>query len=437
MNKSRIRNIFAFFVVAVGIILNPWVIGLLLGRHNGFRFTTNLKIIVIEVPIIAFGIAMLFFYDQFYRNVKQHWKYLIFVCCFSIFSLEIMIRLLFPNQYPTFSNIKGRYQINGNPSMWTNIYAPSDYAVYALKKNLNLDLADTLYGYTQHIVTNNDGFRNQEKTDGGIHIMMLGDSVTFGMGVNDAETFPAQLQDLSLGQYQVSNFGIPGWGPAEYYLTYRWYVSQVKPNLIIIGLFPANDFSNLDDSTWTDKDTGSLPTAPIRRKDFFLDKEQHVRSSNYLYKIPILRDSATFVFFWREMIYPLVKVLRRTSPVDSKELTLKIINDISKNAGCKVLILLLPAQYHYPDNYQIDDFRHRLEKSDNKVYVIDFYPIIRERYADLYADSDHFNREGNYIIAHVIYNFINENKLILTVPDESERIWEKTDPHLGHWQIEH
>ena len=75
-----------------------------------------------------------------------------------------------------------------------------------------MKVTDTVYGYTQHIVTNSDGFRSHGNTQGVNPIMILGDSVTFGVGVNNDESFPAQLQDLSDHQYRVFNFGVGGWG---------------------------------------------------------------------------------------------------------------------------------------------------------------------------------------------------------------------------------
>src|SRR5262249_50407028 len=46
-------------------------------------------------------------------------------------------------------------------------------------------------------------------------VLFFGDSYTFGLGVNDTETMPYRVGGKSHGQYQVFNFGFPGYGPHQ------------------------------------------------------------------------------------------------------------------------------------------------------------------------------------------------------------------------------
>ena len=410
--RVYVRNIFGFSAIFIGIIFNPWSIRLFTGRHDSFRADTIFKIIIAELTIIAFGIVIIFFFEHLHRMVKQQWKFLLFLFLFSLFSIEVMIRFLYPSQYQTSSEIKSmiRYEVNDKPSKFAEIYASSNYYAYALKQNLNMKQTDTLYGVSQHIVTDNNGFRNHGRVQGKPSIMILGDSVTFGVGVNNDESFPAQLQNLLANEYNVYNFGVGGWGIAEYYLTYQRYAPDIKPKLIVIGLFPANDFADLDNSLWDGKEKGLLPSPPLLRRDVFIDNEEHLRSNDYLYKIPILPNFKSFVLLDRQLIKPVFRLMRMS--IDSKQLTLRIIKEIQKSFEGKILILLLPAQYHYPNKYSPNQFRDRLKELSNGVHVIDFYPIIREKYSELYVDGSHFTRNGNDIVARNIQNYIIKNRLL-------------------------
>ena len=73
-------------------------------------------------------------------------------------------------------------------------------------------------------------------------IAMVGDSFTYGYGVDDHETLPVHMEHVlnSKGkeQFQVFNFGIAGYNTAQ---TYRLLVNKVipfKPHVVIYNYFP-------------------------------------------------------------------------------------------------------------------------------------------------------------------------------------------------------
>lgn len=65
--------------------------------------------------------------------------------------------------------------------------------------------------------TGPDGFRVVPKAsaDSTSCVLLLGGSFVFGNGVQDSETFAAQLVKLGNGRVAVHNFGITGWGPHQ------------------------------------------------------------------------------------------------------------------------------------------------------------------------------------------------------------------------------
>jgi len=76
---------------------------------------------------------------------------------------------------------------------------------------------------------------NQAATLTRPEVILLGCSYTYGMGINDQETFAFLIQD-SLKHNNVINFGVPGYGNVQSYLQLKDYVAQGNhPTLAIIN----------------------------------------------------------------------------------------------------------------------------------------------------------------------------------------------------------
>jgi hypothetical protein len=72
------------------------------------------------------------------------------------------------------------------------------------------------------------------------NIAVLGDSYSFGNGVNDGEPFPAILADLLVGRANVVNLGVPGYGLSQQIRLYYEF-GQVYQPLIVLLQFTNND----------------------------------------------------------------------------------------------------------------------------------------------------------------------------------------------------
>ncbi len=107
------------------------------------------------------------------------------------------------------------------------------------------------------MIANSLGYRNREfslkKLSGTYRIVCIGDSTTFGFGVDWNDAWPCRLEELlnarsGGGRFEVINAGVPG------YTSYQGlqYVKQVlpalQPNLVIVT-FGNNDGWSWDDHT--------------------------------------------------------------------------------------------------------------------------------------------------------------------------------------------
>jgi lysophospholipase L1-like esterase len=92
--------------------------------------------------------------------------------------------------------------------------------------------------------TNAQRFRGPEvdphKPEGVVRVACLGDSHTWGEGVEVHETWPAQLQALARPGVEVLNCGVNGYDTLQEALWYERFVEPFDPDVVLVGYF-AND----------------------------------------------------------------------------------------------------------------------------------------------------------------------------------------------------
>ncbi|MFC1808786.1 SGNH/GDSL hydrolase family protein [Candidatus Omnitrophota bacterium] len=77
-------------------------------------------------------------------------------------------------------------------------------------------------------------------------VLIVGDSVAFGLGVDDQNTLASQLQIMLGNSYQVVNAGVSGYGTKEILATIEKHRNQQYAHLIYVAC--SNDFRNYNDS---------------------------------------------------------------------------------------------------------------------------------------------------------------------------------------------
>jgi lysophospholipase L1-like esterase len=100
--------------------------------------------------------------------------------------------------------------------------------------------------------------------DGGLRVVCLGDSFTFGWGVEDGETYPVQLEEAladlvtaraagdtgssgprsSAVDVEVLNVGLPGYNTWQEHRLYEKLVRPMKPDVVVLGWY-LNDLDPL------------------------------------------------------------------------------------------------------------------------------------------------------------------------------------------------
>ncbi len=151
---------------------------------------------------------------------------------------------------------------------------------------------------------NNLGFRGEhleiDKAKEIKRIAFIGDSYILGWGVKENESFAELLGNklLSTGiNAEIINAGVPGVGVDYYYLTLKNKIIPLKPDVVMIGIYLANDLSDFNYFQWTVSDK-ELPVKIDSLLEFVdTDNTRRLKALPSRYKWPVLRNSHLFIFF--------------------------------------------------------------------------------------------------------------------------------------------
>ncbi len=128
----------------------------------------------------------------------------------------------------------------------------------------NVELPEASDEFVVTIRSNAQGFRSRHdfsQPTEARKVAFLGDSYTFGSGVEDEETFPSVLE-ASMPNTQSYNFGIGAFGVDQMWLTLRHYALPLKPDLVILSFIRYDLDRSLSsyrqDHVWRQKPTFRL-----------------------------------------------------------------------------------------------------------------------------------------------------------------------------------
>ncbi|MBI5056262.1 MAG: SGNH/GDSL hydrolase family protein [Nitrospirae bacterium] len=198
----------------------------------------------------------------------------------------------------------------------SDMWAPSDFNKVELKKNYTGKYPSNEFpGKYVTVKTNNLGLRDDQevtydKPKDKKRILIIGDSYTFGLFVESGDAYPSILKQLLKedgSKYEVINAGFPGYNADEEYVWLRNEGIKFKPDIIILGFYIGNDL-NINRNNWildssglplkldTGKKLGTYVDQYGRRRendDFVMATE--TVGYEYVYKIPVLRESQFFI----------------------------------------------------------------------------------------------------------------------------------------------
>lgn len=126
--------------------------------------------------------------------------------------------------------------------MWPRLQFSPEYSV---KMPPDTVMVNGMPGEWKFIYTvNADGYRGKAVPITNVYdkdnIVILGDSYSFGLGVNDGEEFPAIMSDKLQSSHNIVNLGSAGWGLGQQIRRYFEFGQLFKPKTVILQ-YSAND----------------------------------------------------------------------------------------------------------------------------------------------------------------------------------------------------
>lgn len=177
------------------------------------------------------------------------------------------------------------------------MFEESDYLPYRLRRGYRGRLATDEFDTTVRI--NSRGYRGDEVApdeDDVFRILIIGDSFTFGWGVEDTETYAFRLQLLLSRRHparriEVINAGFAaGYSPDTYYLYLKREGLALNPDLIVVGAYVGNDLDSAAafENEWPERDADGLPLRIRNTQSIVVGNMLLPRDVPLRYRVPVL-----------------------------------------------------------------------------------------------------------------------------------------------------
>lgn len=341
-----------------------------------------------------------------------------FIILFSIFIvLEFTVRCLRPDI--VLLGINNNFFIKDK-------FGPD---TFGFKANLNGNI------FGKNFQTNDLGFRvfsshsKLVSQDNQCTILMLGDSLAFGPGVDVEKTFPF-LVGQKINHCNVINTSVIGYGINDYYRLLTYMLKRFQFDIIVINMC-LNDFSPesqnlirnfLQFSTPVKTITvWQMPRVFFERNRDDLDFNAFLRKHSRLYLL--MRNyllDVSRIFFEAEAKYYALPDTQKIIP-----LKLKQLRDLAEKNNKKIIFFLFPFEYQLRSNRSANILfpQDVIKKAarENHLLLFDLYPSFKEALSREYMDSKslyltgdpmHFSEKGHKIISDQITSILVKNNLI-------------------------
>ncbi|MBW2989051.1 hypothetical protein KY358_01900 [Candidatus Woesearchaeota archaeon] len=334
-----------------------------------------------------------------------------------------------------------------------SLYKKDDILVY--KNRANLDYTSTTKEFEVNYHTNDFGLREYSdyryKKKEGIRVLTVGDSFTFGIGLDHEDTFQKLLeQKLKNNDINASviNAGVSGYGSKQALELLRLELKAYQPDLVIFSFYN-NDVN--DDMIY---DSFTVEEGCLIKKDMgSLKKNLYFHSRAYM----LYQSSKSYLMFGikpiRDMLYKIRNSLIKINlakkatiayPILYKDYSkgleagwiesmknIKEMDNLCKKNDCTFILAYIPSRIQVNRRHREDYLeRNKLSKEDfnfkkpsqmlaefskkNDIIYIDLWEGFDKMEVDdeniqiYYSFDPHFNKNGSDVISSILYDRLRE-----------------------------
>ncbi len=348
---------------------------------------------------------------------------------FAIITAEVVLHLIpFDNSFELIRLLEQQWESD-------------DELLLHLKPDLNLDIkGHPDFRYT--VRTNADGLRD-EAFVGHFDIAAIGDSFTFGFGVEGDESWPAILENLS-GK-RVANLGWAGWNSHVYPTTISRYAIPLNTSIWLWAFFNNDLLESVEaeaflSSGQTDylaqkKNSHNQTDAPF----FINSRLAQFLAIQFNPQLRLLPDSGDKLYDDGNLRMLVSHYPWETTAPDNplvargwqlSEAALLKAQNLANEHDAILIVLYIPSREHvyWPlikdilndvDVKQLDDVETRLANycQTHNIPYLNLLPEMQERALQarqmFYFPSDgHWNQHGHQLAAELIYEFLLQKELL-------------------------
>ena len=245
-----------------------------------------------------------------------------------------------------------------------------------------------------------------EKPKGKFRILVLGDSMTVGPGIENVEnTYPKKLEyylneKLQLPQFEIINTAGPGWNTDTQ--LYDLFINGFKfqPDMVFLGYYH-NDIPRPD---FLSCDAGEIELISDKGPLKNLLKQSH------LYKFVNLKINRLLEKIGNKPKFTdCIKAAYSSIGWDMLKVYLDAINMACVIRNVKLVIGVIPLMYQLDDNYPIPEVHSKIMGycKERSIECIDFYEDgfkgLDEKSLIISENDRHLNADGAGVVARSIY----------------------------------
>jgi lysophospholipase L1-like esterase len=288
------------------------------------------------------------------------------------------------------------------------------------------------------VTINSRGFRGPEvvspKPAGRFRLVIIGDSLTFGWGVGDAETFGARLEqllhkNLPDRNIEVINLGVGGYNTRQEVALLKRNVARLEPDMVLVGFY-SNDVPEAVENQALSAPGGTAAGRPEKGRVLHINPtptdwwNRLLRRSRVLYTtgraLRRLTGSGEWGMSGFSMELDLLQGKQSTSldrAWETVEHQLGELRSIADAYRFSAGIVVLPCREQVMGQYATAQYQSRVRAIADRLgfFVIDPLPRLagsETKKEELFIpyDRNHPSAAGHVVIAQAIFEYLNGNE---------------------------
>jgi hypothetical protein len=391
LTKEAILVFSGIVMIAAGIIFNGSYVSLLLNLD--MNYTEIIIVRIIELYIIGIGALFIVFRKYI------HFKILV------IAGISTLICFAYPLAYDLYKGYMSFMQFQSeNYIRDTHV---KDSRLGWKPKASSIGKHSKKGSFNVEYIIDENGFKkvNNYTDSPDFSIYFFGDSLAFGGGVRNEDTFPNIIKNKYLvKEVNIYNAAVAGYGIVQMFQRFLNIEDRIQAGDIVVFAPASEDIERNLKDFWFPYFVSFTNAIPVEDYPYFNNGTVHYKRINLnlinILKLLAFQAPAT-KNFWRSINKKLIPNTTR----EAQEMIHIIKERTEKKGGIFILIFLPTIQQCLSGSYDPD-----ISGFDN-IDIMHYFPVQKkELYALRFKTDPHWNAKGHEIAAKaIVETLINQN----------------------------